>query len=178
MSLKWPVVISRERSVVFTLSKRTAQVSSTRCRQWLYSLNNGSRSPHFAPTEGDQRLFFPEVDKTNLLQNAYNRKTMRLDPGVLQLWVDPWVRRIYLRCCQINGSAYWHYGGSQYTSRHGNCAGGGSVSVSMSREFSLNDDQRFEYAHSCTSSRPIRVESYCHAHWALVDRWPCITRKC
>jgi len=172
-----PVVISRELSVVFTLSKQTAKVSITRSSQWLYSPNNRSRLPRLAPMEGDQSLFFPEVVKTNLLQNAYNRKTMWLDPVVLQLWVDPGVR-IYPHCCQNNGSASWHYGGSQYTFRHGNCAGGGSVFVCMSREFSLNDGKRFEYAHSCTRSRPIRVESYYHAHWAWVDRWPCTTGSC
>ena len=128
------------------------------------------RSPHLAPREGDQRLFFPEVVKTNLLQNAYNRKTMRLDPGVLQLWVDPWVRRIYLCCCHIKGSAHLALWRFTIYCRHGNYAGGGSVFVCMSREFSLNDGQRFVYAHSCTSSRPIRVESYYHAHWAWVDR--------
>lgn len=144
-----PVVISRERSVVFTISEdRPPKSAVAAAVSGFTSSSNrsskGSRSPHLAPTEDDQRLFFPEVVKMNLLQNGYKKKTMRLVPGVLQSWVNPWVRRIYLLYCQINGSAFlalWRY---TIYCRHGNYAGGGSVYFCMSREFSLNDGQRFE----------------------------------
>ena len=91
-----PVVSSRERSVVFTISEDrppksvvVAAVSGFTSSSNRSTNRISSLAPYFAPMVGDQRLFFPEVVKTNLLQNAYNRKTIRLDPAVLLLWVDP-----------------------------------------------------------------------------------------
>jgi hypothetical protein len=91
-----PVVITRALPVVFTISEDrppksvvVAAVSSVTSSSNRSTNRISSLGPYFAPVVGDQRLFFPEVVKTNLLQNAYNKKTMGLDPAILQLWVDP-----------------------------------------------------------------------------------------
>jgi hypothetical protein len=172
----------RQRWITSTISQyRAVHISSCRCSQWHYHYASSNWSTNRTALGHHAWTLWRAISVSYQRSNDFARKTHNQQGSVIRssclVFVASSVgKRIYLRYCQIDGRAYLTLRWLKTYWQHGNYARGGSVFVSTSREFSLNDDQKFEYAHSCTHS--ISVESFYHAQWEWADRWPCITLGC